>query len=152
MKIAENIVINDFNIKIAHTPLAVKAFTLDESTTTTWTNNGKKYTLTAPQGFTWDGATIPRPLWSIIGYYPTGIMLAASLWHDLIYVEKGKIYNVYSGEHEFVSRKHCDQLFYAHMLQSGVAEKAARTMYQTIRVFGRFYWSDFSDFNPFKKN
>jgi hypothetical protein len=37
------------------------------------------------------------------------------------------------------------------MLKSGVDKKAAKTMYQTIRVFGRFFWSDFSDFNPFKK-
>jgi hypothetical protein len=151
MKIAENIVINNFNIKIAHTPLAIKKFKLDETTTTSWSTPKNTYIIEAKKGFTWDGATIPRPLWSIIGYYPTGIMLAASLWHDLIYIQKGNIYNMHTNEYKFISRKHCDQLFYAHMLQSGVKEKAARTMYQTIRLFGRFYWSDFSDFNPFKK-
>jgi hypothetical protein len=151
MKIAENITINNFQTKIENTPLGVSKFILDKTYTTSWSNNGKIYVIKAKKGFEWDGATIPRSLWSIIGYYPTGIMLAASLWHDLIYVKKGLIYNLYEEKEEFISRKHCDQLFYAHMLKSGVDKKAAKTMYQTIRVFGRFFWSDFSDFNPFKK-
>lgn len=152
MEIGKNILVTYFKREVGYVALGAKKFMLTEAKATTrWRNNEKEYRLVAPSNFEWDGATIPRWAWSIIGYYPGGQMTAPSLWHDLIYVQKGHIFNSVTGENEYISRKHCDELFYHHMIRSGISEKKAKAMYQAIRFFGRFYWNDTPLFNPKKK-
>ena len=152
MEVGKNIEIIYFRREIGYSPLGPKKFLLTEAKASIrWKNNDKEYRLLAPPNFEWDGATIPRFMWSIIGYYPGGQMTAPSLWHDLIYVNKGFIYNGVTGEKEYISRKHCDELFYHHMICSGISPKKAKSMYQAIRFFGRFYWNDTPLFNPKKK-
>lgn len=151
MEIGKEITIDYLSRQVPYTALNAKEFVLEGNVYTKWTNNGKKYFITAEKGFTWDGATIPRFTWSALGYYPGGLMMPSSLWHDLIYHAKGLIYNVETSQIEFISRKHCDQLFYKHMIHCGVRKRKAKYMYQVIRLFGRFYWADFSDWIPFKR-
>jgi len=151
MKIGENITLHYWSPKVDYTPLSEKEFHLDSDHEFWWKNNGKKYLLTIKKGFVWDGATVFRIFWTFLGYTRSGILLRASLPHDYIYINKGWIYNEISGELEFISRKHSDQLFYRDARMSGVPEKDARQLYQYIRFLGRFYWSDFSDWMPFKK-
>ena len=86
-----------------------------------------------PMGYEWDGATIPRFAWSLIGYYPMGKMAEPSLVHDWIYVHKGL---------GTFTRKECDDLFYTHMIENGVEEKAAKKMHRLVRIFGFIYWRE----------
>jgi len=44
--------------------------------------NGKLITVKTDAGAEWDGASIPRVFWSLLGIYPGGRMLAPSLPHD----------------------------------------------------------------------
>ncbi len=129
--------------RIVHNePLGIKEFILIDSQETTFSLNNEIVTLEAPKGFIWDGATIPRLFWSIIGYYPAGIMLPPSLWHDLIYINKGILFNKETNTDIFISRKDCDLLFKEHCVIMGVNPKAANKMYNIIRKFGWIYWID----------
>ena len=38
-----------------------------------------------PAGFIFDGASIPRPLWSTLGILPIGYHMPASVVHDYLY-------------------------------------------------------------------
>lgn len=93
-----------------------------------------------PAKYEWDGATIPRAFWSLIGLYPTGIMTSPSLLHDYIYVNKG-ILDPLNAKIR-ISRKHCDLLFYEHLKHAGLEEKKAKKIYKIVRLFGRFWWFD----------
>jgi hypothetical protein len=90
-----------------------------------------------PRGFEWDGATIPRIAWSIIGYHSMGKMAEPSLIHDYIYVFKGLI----PGQRK-ISRKECDKLFREHLIAVGVPKRAANRIYRIVRIFGVKYWRD----------
>lgn len=151
MKIGELITVKYWDSKLDYTPLSEKLFHLDSPHEFWWLNNGKAYFMEIPKGFIWDGATIFRIFWSILGYSRSGMMLKPSAPHDYIYVNKGWIYNHLTKELEFVSRKHSDQLFYKHLVANGIPEKKARLCYQFIRFFGRLYWRDFSDWMPSKR-
>jgi hypothetical protein len=134
-----------FDKSIKSTALENRKFLLDESTSTRWEYKGKDFRILVKQGFEWDGATIPRILWTILGVYPAGILLVASLFHDEIYKKKGWVMN-YGKEvgMVFINRQHCDQLFYMHMLKSGVEKKKAKRLYRWVRRLGRYYWLDVS--------
>ncbi len=47
-------------------------------------NKSKRYGFTAPKDYTWDGATIPRFVWSIVGAKTDPAFLIPSLIHDLL--------------------------------------------------------------------
>jgi hypothetical protein len=151
MKIGENISVQNWYAKVDYTALSEKEFRLDSDHVVKWTNKTKPYKITIPKGFTWDGATVFRIFTSLIGYSRSGLLFRPSLPHDYIYVNKGWIFNQLTNEMEFVSRKHSDELFYKECRMAGVPEKDARKLYQLIRLLGRWYWRDFSDFMPFKK-
>lgn len=142
MELIKDIVLKYFSKQTVYEPLNEKQYILIESMSTQFLLSGEFYKILARKGFIWDGATIPRFLWSLIGYHPAGLMLAPSLWHDLIYVNKGVVYNYISLKKEFISRLDCDRLFLSHMIRMGVEEKKALKMYKVIRIFGRFYWFD----------
>jgi hypothetical protein len=131
-----------FSTKIDHTAVDKRMFRLDYNHTCSWETDTQSYVLTAPKGFLWDGATIPRALWSLAGYHPSGLMLAPSMWHDYIYVNKGKFINQSTNEEVYISRKHSDVLFYRHMILAGIEPKKAKLFYQIVRLAGRVYWND----------
>jgi len=103
------------------------------------------YNHTIPHGTTWNGATIPRLAWSILGYYPHGIMSEPSLLHDDLYVNEG------SSDITKFSRKEVDQVFYSHMLYVGVKPISAKIMYKCVRAFGWVYWFDNALYQSFKR-
>jgi hypothetical protein len=146
-----HIKITNFSSIVPHAPLGTKSFALTAKCSTEFILNGVEMRLEVSTPFEWDGASIPRIFWSVIGYYPAGIMLAPSLWHDLIYKNKGWVRNELTGELIFISRKDCDLLFLQHMLICGVPLKDAQTMYKTIRKFGWTYWFDNSILRRFRQ-
>ena len=55
----------------------------DQSMGCTWQR------ITIPEGFVYDGATVPRWLWTLIGMTPDGLHRAAALMHDWMYAHRG---------------------------------------------------------------
>lgn len=108
--------------------------------------------ITIPSGFRYDGASIPRFLWTITGFLPDGLHRAASLIHDYIYYYKGNIpkesFNWrYRGDSDETSeevigkwsRKDCDKLFYKILKEYGV--RNSRLLYYSVRLLGWLYWN-----------
>lgn len=54
--------------------------------------------VTIPAGYRFDGATVPRALWSITGFTPYGKHLAAALEHDRLCELKGVIVDDQGGD------------------------------------------------------
>lgn len=86
--------------------------------------------ITVPNGFRYDGATVPRVVWTLIGFLPDGIHRAAALVHDYLYETK-----------EF-NRVYADKLFLTMLKESGVKSWHANLAYVTVRIFGNLYWKD----------
>ena len=99
------------------------------------------------EGFLFDGASIPRWAWSIIGLYPTSIMLAPSLIHDLLLKEGGEIKKGYFEFDEkqekwveipvFFSKAFADILFRRMMKEAGVPRFRRTVAYYAVRLFGK---------------
>jgi hypothetical protein len=121
--------------------LSTKLFRLTDDYTASWLIDAKKYTIKIPRGFMWDGASIPQFLWSIIGFYPGGIMLPPSVVHDWIYICKGWLVNEEDGTIFYMSRKECDLLFRAHMIHVGMPDRKLNLAYKGVKWFGWTYWS-----------
>jgi hypothetical protein len=81
----------------------------------------------APAGSRVDGASIPRPFWTIIGGPFEGKYRNASVLHDVAYDEQK------------VSPEEADLMFYNAMRASGVGAVTAKTMYYSLRRHGR-HW------------
>lgn len=83
---------------------------------------GKKWE--APQGITVNGASIPQPLWSLIGSPWTGRYREASVVHDYFCDKRNESWR---GVHK---------MFYRAMLANGVEALQAKLMYATVYRFG----------------
>ncbi|HEY2615321.1 MAG TPA: DUF1353 domain-containing protein [Chthoniobacterales bacterium] len=108
---------------------------------TRWDADGRTMTLlnelryTDPQGVVWiapagsiiDGASIPRPLWSVMGGPFEGKYRNASVLHDVAYDERTH------------PPAETDRMFYNAMRCSGVSAVEAKTMYYALLRFGR-HW------------
>jgi hypothetical protein len=81
----------------------------------------------APAGSRVDGASIPRPFWTIIGGPFEGKYRNASVLHDVAY------------EEQKVAPEEADLMFYNAMRASGVGAVTAKTMYYSLRRHGR-HW------------
>lgn len=79
-------------------------------------------TIEIPKGFISDLASIPRVMWVV--FPPFGRYTEASVVHDYLYSTSE------------MSRKECDQVFLALMLQNNVGPFTAKTMYYAVRLFG----------------
>ena len=92
-------------------------------------------------GFRYDGASIPRVAWSLIGVHPGGISLGPALSHDVLYMTKGnrkKIKGVTIKSK--CSRKTADRIIYKAFLRVGIKKRRAVFMYMAVRIGGRKYW------------
>jgi hypothetical protein len=81
-----------------------------------------------PAGFDWDGATIPRAFWSIVGGPFDPQIVAASLVHDWLY-----------WTHQ-VSRGLADRIFYELAKEAGCSSFRRRSMYRAVKIFGGSYY------------
>ena len=83
-----------------------------------------------PEGFIFDGASIPRPLWSVYGG-PFGKYRDAACLHDFLYA-----YGSLLG----VSRKKADHYFYRRMINDRISHYKAKSMYGAVYIFGKKYY------------
>lgn len=114
--------------------------------------------LAIDKGFTYDGASVPRILWTLSGLTPDGLLRAASLVHDFIYVHKGKVPGVelcvqtVNSQGEVigagwrkknrvkVSRRRCDAIFLDMMISAGMRRRKAYMAWIAVRLAGWVLW------------
>lgn len=91
--------------------------------------DGRVYDLEIKDGFEFDGATIPRFLWSIAGYPFQSPRVTAAVMHDWLYTT------------HVVKRKVADKLFYNAMIGLGCKRFCAGFDYLFVRMFGLVGWN-----------
>ena len=81
-----------------------------------------------PEGFVFDGASIPVYARAITypPFHPD--VMAAAIVHDYLYKTKP------------VNRKLADLIFYERLLENGVSKIKAQMMHKALRLFGGFAW------------
>lgn len=92
-----------------------------------------------PKGFIWDGATIPRFLWSILGVTPFGWANPASLKHDWIYYLEGKM-----PEGIYICRRWADEEFVRDLRNLRLIKSHFKQVYlQSLKIGGLYFWKEF---------
>jgi len=112
-----------------------------------WSHNGKTRILFVPMGRKYDGASVPRIVWSIAGIRPDGEIRAASLAHDELYRTEGGrklmgggMLTNDNGNKVFVDRKEADLLFRELMLFATAPRRQSYMAWWAVRLFGWKYW------------
>jgi hypothetical protein len=83
---------------------------------------------TVKSGFTTDGASIPKVLWSIVGNPLEDDLLKPSIVHDGLYTLMQ------------LPRFECDKLLKEMLLFNGASKARAYFIYYAVRLFGGSYW------------
>ena len=92
------------------------------------------YNITVKKGFDFDGASIPKWLWSIYGSPLNGNYVVASLIHDGLYASQK------------VSKRISDRIFLDIMKQSNVGYIKRTSMYLAVKMFGGKDWKEASEY------
>ena len=92
------------------------------------------YSVTVKKGFDFDGASIPKWLWSIYGSPFTGNYVRAALFHDGLYASQK------------VSKRISDKIFLDIMKQSNVGYIKRISMYLAVKLFGGKDWKEASEY------
>ena len=92
------------------------------------------YSVTVKKGFDFDGASIPKWLWSIYGSPLNGDYVVASLIHDGLYASQK------------VSKEISDKIFLDIMKQSKVGYIKRTSMYLAVKLFGAKDWKEASKY------
>ena len=91
-------------------------------------NNGR-FILKVKPKFDFDGASIPKALWGIIGSPMTGGYQRSACLHDALYAS------------EYFDRKQCDDLFLEAMESDGVGYFKRYAMYWAVIAAGWIVWN-----------
>ena len=92
------------------------------------------YSITVKKGFDFDGASIPKWLWSIYGSPLNGNYVVASLIHDGLYASQK------------VSKRVSDKIFLDTMKQSNVGYIKRTSMYLAVKMLGGKDWKEASEY------
>ena len=95
-----------------------------------WTGAGIHVVITVPKGFHTDGASIPRPLLSILGPPIRGRHFESAIVHDYLCVMAAS-----KSERSFG-----DAVFFKLLRDAGVPKWKRIAMYFGVGVFGRYFW------------
>lgn len=92
-----------------------------------------KLHITIPAGFKFDGASIPRAMWTTTGspFMPT--YLGPALIHDVLYGN-------HMDDNREVSRKEADIIFKKLLRRNGVSKYQTWKMFRAVRMFGGKPW------------
>jgi len=100
-----------------------------------------RHTISVKKGFRYDGASIPRIGWSIIGAHPGGVMHGSALPHDALYLTRGGKRSVckvtITGTY---SRRESDELLKILSIKHGIRRHRAKIMYFVLRMCGLPFW------------
>jgi hypothetical protein len=92
------------------------------------TDDGHVYV--APAGMLFDGASIPRAAWSVIGHPFDARYLPAAVIHDALY------------QQQITSRARADAVFREALRANGVNRVRATTMWSAVRLGGGRGWRE----------
>lgn len=92
------------------------------------------YKITVKAGFDFDGASIPKWLWSIYGSPLNGNYVVASVIHDGLYAS------------QLVSKSLSDKIFLDVMKQSNVGYIKRTSMYLAVKLFGGKDWKKSNEY------
>lgn len=92
------------------------------------------YSVTVKKGFDFDGASIPKWLWSIYGSPLNGDYVVASLIHDGLYASQK------------LSKNLSDKIFLDVMKQSKVGYIKRTSMYLAVKMFGGKDWKKANEY------
>lgn len=90
---------------------------------------GKVYKFDIPKGYKWDGATIPKFFWRIVGSSTQPEFLIASCIHDVLCENHNLIDN---------NRNLSSLIFRELLIVAGVGKTKSQIMYLTVDNFQRF--------------
>ena len=131
-------------------PICRKNYRLEADYEYQWKEDGAIFRLIIPKGFTSDGASVPRALWTLTGLRPDGLIRAASWLHDFLYRYRGECphgsYQVLYRDGTWVrcqktfTKKEADCLFLDVMLKSRISKRQAFMAYYAVKVFGWYSW------------
>jgi hypothetical protein len=114
-----------------------------------WHYRGNTRILSAEPLDVWDGASVPRFGWTIIGITPGGLADGPSLAHDILYrAEGGRREDKLAGctltdSHGLriiVDREEADWLFRELCRFAGMKKARAVAAYGIVRAFGNTFW------------
>lgn len=97
-----------------------------------YTASSQGLRVTVHPGYRYDGASIPRMFWRLIGGPFSGAYAPAALVHDALY------------ETQMVSRAHADRVFYDLMRRCGEGRARAKLMYWGVRAGGWTGWNSYA--------
>ena len=114
--------------------------------TCTWEWDGVRKTLTVPRYYIYDGASVPRLIWSLVGLRPDGLIRAASLAHDALFRAEGGAQSwggcalLSDGETATASYTEANWVFWAAMRYAGMYKHRCAIAHRAISWFGRRHW------------
>ena len=91
---------------------------------------GGVYRISLPEGYSWDGATIPRVWWSVMGHPLKQEFRLASLIHDW------RCEHARTGAERMVG----DALFLECLERAGLVRWRRIGMWVAVRVWSLFFW------------
>lgn len=90
--------------------------------------------------FIHDGASVPRLVWTLTGLRPDGLLRAAALIHDALYVHAGNLPPFWVQPHRTFTRAECDHIFAGIMRKAGVSAFKRKAAYAGVRLGGWLAW------------
>lgn len=93
---------------------------------------GRVYEIDVPENYTFDGASIPRFFWRVIGG-PWGPYRDAACIHDWLYSDGREAY-------PGITRDTADAIFLAILKETGISRWKAKAMYRAVRIGGGRPW------------
>ena len=91
---------------------------------------GGEYRIAFAEGYSWDGASIPRPCWSVMGHPLQQELRLASLVHDW------RCEHARTGAERMVG----DALFLELLERAGLPRWRRVGMWVAVRVWSLFFW------------
>lgn len=110
-----------------------------------WECEGIDYRIVVPKDFEYDGASVPRIAWSLIGLRPSGLISAASCVHDMMYQRGGRLRSNYEKldsnrlwqvVNARWTRLAADRLFGRMLREAGISRTKRVLAYKAVRWFG----------------
>lgn len=92
-------------------------------------NKNVTYTFTIPKGYCWDGATIPRLFWRLVGAKTDPVFLIASMIHDVLCENHSYVDN---------DRYFADKVFERLLYVAGVNPVTRFLMFHCVDNFQKF--------------
>ena len=114
-----------------------------------WDYKGARRELSVPAGYLYDGASVPRVFWSLIGLRPDGLIRAASLAHDALYRAAGGkkpeawggcVLTNCNGNAVQVCRGEADWVLREFMRSAGMWRHRCGIAWAAVRIGGARHW------------